>query len=103
MVGTRNWIFCRSPEEYDAAAALIAEALDTDLDWVKAHTRLLVRALEWEANDQSRALLLRGDDLSRAEAAIAGTPTSSRRRRKSNAATCSPAARAPPGASAPRC
>ena len=32
----------------------------------------MVRAREWEANGQSRALLLRGDDLSHAEAAIAG-------------------------------
>ena len=44
----------------------LIQTLDTDLDWVKQHTRLLVRAREWtDGGDRSR--LLRGRDLRAAE------------------------------------
>jgi WD40 repeat protein len=44
--------------------------LDTDLDHVRAHTRLLVRASEWDGRSQPRSLLLRGEDLKQAEALL---------------------------------
>ncbi len=48
----------------------LIKTLDTDLERVKAHTRLLVRAREWTDNgDRSR--LLRGRDLRAAEAWLA--------------------------------
>ena len=28
---------------------LLVEALETDLEWLRRHTRLLVKALEWDA------------------------------------------------------
>jgi hypothetical protein len=37
------------------------------LDWVKFHTRLLTRAVEWESRGRDRSLLLRGSDLEAAE------------------------------------
>src|SRR3954471_4730540 len=39
----RNWIFCRATDDFDAAIASLASAIDTDLDWVHLHTRLLTR------------------------------------------------------------
>ena len=51
--------------------ATLLAALDLDLDWVHGHTRLLVRAGEWEARGRERSLLLRGRDLQAAETLLA--------------------------------
>jgi WD40 repeat protein len=42
-------------------------AIHTDWAWVKVHTRLETRALEWERRNQESSLLLRGKDLREAE------------------------------------
>ena len=65
-----NWIWCRAGDDRDAAFANLSDALDCDLEWARAHTRLLARALEWEAC-QDDSLLLRGRALARAEQAVA--------------------------------
>src|SRR5262249_20623225 len=43
------------------------KALDTDLDYVHDHTRLLTRAIEWDANSRDNSFVLRGNDLKDAE------------------------------------
>ena len=61
-----QWIsFSDNP--FDNAFRSLVEAIDTDLDWVHEHTRLLVRAREWDARNQDASLLLRGKDLLDAE------------------------------------
>ena len=60
-----NWIDCRG--EADASITAFLVALDSDLDRVRAHTKLLVRAREWEAMNQDASLLLRGNELRLAE------------------------------------
>ena len=65
-----NWIFLRPSDDFDTALDAIGVALDTDLDWVKAHTRLLVRAIEWDSRNRDTSLLLRGADLSQAQASV---------------------------------
>jgi WD40 repeat protein len=65
-----NWIWCRSGDDRDVALARLSSALDTDLAWARAHTRLLVRAVEWEKR-QDASLLLRGRDLAEAEQELA--------------------------------
>ena len=63
------------PEDDEAQAIdTLVTALDTDLDWVKAHTRLLVRAIEWDAGGRDGSLLLRGSDLQAAEERLARPP-----------------------------
>jgi WD40 repeat protein len=62
-----NWIFFRSNDDFDTALQTLLHALDTDLDWVRAHTRLLVRAAEWERKQGDRSFVLRGKDLQEAE------------------------------------
>jgi len=62
-----NWVVCRDPDELDTTLTAVGAALDTDLEWVREHTRLLVRATEWKAAGQDASLLLRGADLQRAE------------------------------------
>src|SRR5579875_1114307 len=43
-----NWIFFRPADNFAAALATLEQAISTDLDFVKASTRFLVRAKEWE-------------------------------------------------------
>jgi WD40 repeat protein len=65
-----NWIWCRESDDRDAAFGRLTSALDTDLAWAKAHTRLLVRAVEWDARHDG-SLLLRGRDLEEAAQQLA--------------------------------
>src|SRR6185369_10811844 len=51
---------------FDAKVAELIGALNTDLNWKHAHTRLLTRAKEWEPQKDS-SFLLRGMDLREAE------------------------------------
>lgn len=61
-----NWIFLRPQDNFNTGFKNLLEALDQDLDYVRTHTRLLVRALEWERNNRDGSYLLRGADLERA-------------------------------------
>jgi WD40 repeat protein len=74
-----NWIFFRETDDFEAAAGSLVNALDTDLEWVHAHTRLLTRALEWEANKKSNSFVLRGEDLRSAEQWLAQAGTEKER------------------------
>jgi hypothetical protein len=56
-----------SSTDFDLNFPNLIKALDTDLDWKHAHTRLLTRAKEWERNGTDSSFLLRGKDLSEAE------------------------------------
>lgn len=66
-LGKHNWLFFRETDDFDVAFQALVEALDTDLDHVKFHTRLLVRAKEWEAQGKTEDYLLRGNDLETSE------------------------------------
>lgn len=61
----RNWI----PVDGDPSAELdrIIDAIDADLPWEQEHTRVTVRALEWNEHGQDRSFLLRGTELADAE------------------------------------
>lgn len=55
-----HWVSFLGQEDFDARFEELITAIDTDLPYVRTHTRLLTRAIEW--NDKSRpgSLLLRG-------------------------------------------
>jgi WD40 repeat protein len=62
-----NFIFFRSSDDFQSAFAILKHALDDDLDLKRRHTRLLVRAREWEDHGHHPSLLLRGRDLQEAQ------------------------------------
>jgi hypothetical protein len=49
----------------------LVEVLDTEIDRVHLHTRLLVQAREWESRGRDHSLLLRGGELKQAETWLA--------------------------------
>ena len=66
-LSTINWIFSRTKDELQPSIEKLIEAIQTDYGWVKAHTRLQIRALEWEQADKDKSFLLQGTDLAQAE------------------------------------
>jgi WD40 repeat protein len=66
-VAERNWIFFRAGDDFDRAFASLLSAIDTDLDWVKRHTRLLTRAVEWQNHGRDYGYALHGSDLQESE------------------------------------
>lgn len=66
-----NWIFLRPQDDFQKGFKGLLEALDQDLDYVRTHTRILVRALEWDRNNRDGSYLLRGVDLDRANSYLA--------------------------------
>src|SRR5947208_6484142 len=74
-LGELNWIFFRDSDDFNEATDKLVSALDTDLTWVRAHTRLLTRAIEWDANGRNNSFVLRGEDLRSAEQWLAQAPT----------------------------
>jgi hypothetical protein len=72
-VAALNWIIFRDPDGYQEAFDRLLQAIETDLPWVRQHTRLQVRALEWEHGHRDASLLLRGKDLKEAEGWLGGS------------------------------
>jgi hypothetical protein len=57
-----NWLFFRSTDNFDEAFLSLIKALDTDLEHVRAHTRILIWAIQWDNKERSNDLILRGRD-----------------------------------------
>ncbi|HEY9648048.1 MAG TPA: TIR domain-containing protein [Chroococcidiopsis sp.] len=66
-LGKLNWIFFRPQDDFDGSFRMLVKALDDDLDYVRQHTRLLLRATEWHTRQRDDSFLLRGSDLKDAE------------------------------------
>jgi hypothetical protein len=62
-----NWILFTDPANYETQLQKLVNATGTDLEYVKSHTRLQVRAIEWEQGERREDFLLRGDDLAQAQ------------------------------------
>ncbi len=67
----RNWIPFTPDQDVDVAAQRLVDALDTDLSHAHAHTRWLVKALDWDEHKRDASFLLRGSELADAEAWLA--------------------------------
>jgi WD40 repeat protein len=74
-----SWVMMRPGDDFEAGVGALIRGLETDIEIVREHTRLLVRARAWELGERRSSPLLRGDELRRAEdwlsrAASAGAP-----------------------------
>ncbi len=67
-ISSHNWIFFRETDDFTDSMRRLISALETDLDHVSEHTRLLIRAIEWDQHDREKSLLLNGSEINRAEA-----------------------------------
>lgn len=70
-MSTHNWIFLRPKDDFEVNFELLIEALSTDLSYIREHTRLLTRAIEWDENNRRRSNILRGPELIAAEGWLA--------------------------------
>jgi hypothetical protein len=66
-IASHNWLFFRETDDFNQALQELIRAMDTDLDHLRTHTRLLVRSHEWQSNARNGSYLLRGHDLQEAE------------------------------------
>ncbi len=66
-LGHFQWIFFRDSDDFEGKFRELINALDIDLDWVRAHTRLPVRAIEWDKKKRDASLMMRGRELRDAE------------------------------------
>ena len=67
QLAATNWVYMREQDDYDATLPALIDTIQTDLDWVRQHTRLLQRAKEWESKEFDNSLLLQGSELNEAE------------------------------------
>lgn len=66
-----NWLWFLDSDPFNSFFERLLEVIDTDLDWVRGHSRLLVRASEWRRQEYDESYLLRGSDLEAATAWLA--------------------------------
>ena len=69
-----NYLFFDRTEDFDARVDELARALQTDLIWLKEHTRLGELARRWDERHRPSGLALRGQEIQGAEQWIASRP-----------------------------
>jgi WD40 repeat protein len=69
-----NFIFFDDPTRFDVDVDQLAEALHTDIGWIRRHTTFGEAAQQWSAAGHPRGLLLRSPVLEEAERWIASRP-----------------------------
>jgi tetratricopeptide (TPR) repeat protein len=69
-----NFIFFDDPARFEASADRLAEALQTDIGWIRQHTEYGEAARRWTAGGRPGGLLLRSPVLEDAEHWIASRP-----------------------------
>jgi hypothetical protein len=69
-----NYLFFDLPTEFEAQVDELARALQTDLVWLKEHTRLSEQARRWDERKRAAGWMLRGKDPQDAERWIASHP-----------------------------
>jgi tetratricopeptide (TPR) repeat protein len=69
-----NFEFLCADEQFEQSMDRLAEALQTDIDWIRKHTEFGAQAHDWVADGKPRGLLLRSPILEEAERWIASRP-----------------------------
>lgn len=62
-----NWVYMRREDNFKATLPKLIESINTDLNWVQQHTKLLGQATDWDRKNRSRSFLLGGERLEEAE------------------------------------
>ena len=62
-VADPTWLHFTDGYDFADGVGKLVKAADTDFDWLRLHTRLQVRAREWDAAGRDDSLLARGRDL----------------------------------------
>jgi hypothetical protein len=62
-----NYILLDNEDRFDESITHLAEALDTDIEWIRKETQFGQQARCWDQGGKRADLLLRGDDLTLAE------------------------------------
>lgn len=74
-----NWIYftphAGQDNAFDESFSRVIEALEVDFDYVRNHTRLLLRATEWQENNHTNSYLLTGEGITESEAWLAQSAT----------------------------
>lgn len=66
-IAALNWIYFREQDDFDKSFKDLLNTLNTDLEHLHTHTRLLNRALEWDKQARDKSFLLVGRDLQAAQ------------------------------------
>src|SRR5215203_3226186 len=66
-LAAHQYVYLRESDDFEDSFERLLKALDTDMEWVHFHTRLLVRAKEWDKGGRDPSFLLRGKTLEEAE------------------------------------
>jgi hypothetical protein len=66
-LAAHQYVYLRQKDDFEDSFERLLEALDTDLEWVHFHTRLLSGAKEWDKGGRDPSFLLRGKTLEEAE------------------------------------
>jgi hypothetical protein len=74
MVSTRQAVACQGSIAKLHEVEARASALNTDLEWLREHTRYLQRAMEWNAGKRAANRLLSGPDIEAARAWASSRP-----------------------------
>jgi hypothetical protein len=69
-----NFVFFDDPAQFDASVGRLAEALQTDIAWIRKHTDYGEAARRWQAGGPTGGLLLRSPVLEDAERWLASQP-----------------------------
>ena len=66
-IKTHNWILFHEDDAFDESFQQLVTTINTDLTYVRMHTRLLVRAREWSTKNHESSYLLDGSEIREAE------------------------------------
>lgn len=66
-LAAKAWIMMRASGDFNLVLDRVIDALDTDLELARVHTRILVRAEAWDRGDRGKSPLLRGEELRSAQ------------------------------------
>src|SRR5215217_1856087 len=66
-LAAHQYVYLRENDDFEDSFERLLKALDTDMEWVHFHTRLLSSAKEWDKGGRDPSFLLRGKTLEEAE------------------------------------